>query len=104
VDDLEARAVEPFDLLQIPRQPAGDRDMRVREGRDRPVAERKARVLAELVEAVFRRHAHRNSRQRAGELSVHVGVHEMRVQDPRPLAREVRAEPQEGNRIDVRRK
>ena len=27
----------------------------------------------------------------------------MRVQDPRPLARKVRAEPQEGNRIDVRR-
>src|SRR6476620_11599628 len=78
--------------------------MRVREGRDRPVAERKARVLSELVEAVLRRHTHRNSRQRAGELSIYVGVHEMRVQDLRPLAREVRAEPQEGNRIDVRRK
>ena len=58
--------------------------------RDRAVAERKARVLAELVEAVLRRHAQRHARQRSGELAVDVGVHEMRVEDPRPSAREIR--------------
>ena len=43
VDDLEARAVEALGLLEVPREPARDRDVDVREARDRPVAEREAR-------------------------------------------------------------
>ena len=42
VDDLEARAVEALDLLEVAREPARDRDVHVREARDRAVAERKA--------------------------------------------------------------
>ena len=103
MDDLEAPAVEALDLLEITRKPAGNRDVRVREACDRAVAEREAAVLAELVEAVLRRDTHRNARQRAGELAVDVGMHEVRVQDPRARARQVAGDAKERDRIDVGR-
>ena len=37
VDDLEAIPVEALDFLEIPREAARDRDVRVRERRDRAV-------------------------------------------------------------------
>ena len=76
--------------------------MGVRECRDRTVSERKTGVLAKFVEAVLRRHAQGNARQRSGELPVDVGVHEMCVEDRRPSAREVSGETQERERIDIR--
>jgi hypothetical protein len=101
VDDLEARAVEALDLFQVTREPARDGDVRVREAGDRAVAERKAAVLTELVEAVLRRHAHRHSRQRASQLPVHIGVHQVRVQDVRTRAREISGDAEKRDRVDV---
>src|SRR5205814_4949686 len=89
VDDLEARAVEPLDLLEIAGEAPRDRDVGVGEARDRAVAEREAAVLAELVEAVLRRDADRHTRERTGQLAVDVGVDEVRVEDRRPGAREI---------------
>ena len=103
VHDLEARTVEALDLFEVAREAARDRDVRVGERRDRAVSEREARVLAELVEAVLRRHAQRHARQRSGELPVDVRVHEMRVEDLRPPACEIPGEPQERERVDVGR-
>ncbi len=101
VDDLEAGAVEALHFLEVASEPARDRDMCVSQARDRAVAERKPTVLAELVEAVLRRHANRHARQRAGELPVDIRVHEMRVQDPWAEASEVAGDADEGHRIHV---
>ena len=63
-----------------------------------------AAPLAELVEAVLRRDAHRDAREPAGELAVEVGVDEVRVQDRRALrGATIRDEPREGDRVDVAR-
>ena len=90
VDDLERLVVEALDVLEVAREPARDRDVHVREARERAVGEPEVRRLAELVEAVLRREAQRHARDGAGEQPVRVGVHEMRVQDRRPHAHEVR--------------
>src|SRR6478672_6583465 len=74
------------------------------EGCDRAISERKAGVLAELVEAVLRRHTQGHRRQRSGELPVDVRVHEVRMKDLRPLACEIPGKPQESERVDVGRK
>ena len=104
VDDLEARLVEALGVGQVARQAARDRDVDVREARHRAVAEREGAALAELVEAVLRREPDRHARERPGHLPVRVGVDEVRVQDPRPEAREVADEPEERDRVDVRRR
>ena len=101
VDDLEALAVESLDVLEIAREPARDRDVHVRERRDGAVGETEVRRLAELVEAVLRREAHRHARRGSGEQPVRLGVHEMRVEDRRAHAHEVRDEPDERDRVDV---
>ena len=102
VDDLETRTVEALDLFQVLRQTTRDRDVRVREARDGTVAECEAAVLAELVEAVLRRHADRYAGQRPRQLAVHIGVHEVRVQDARLRARDVSRDTEECNGVDVR--
>ncbi len=101
VDDRELGLVEALDLGEVAREPARDRDVEVREAGDRPVREREAGVLAELVEAVLRAHAERHRGHRAGDLPVDVGVDEVRVQDQRPRAREVRGDARERERVDV---
>src|SRR5205814_7858314 len=103
MDDLEAPAVEALDLLQVAREPARDCDVRVRQARDRAIAEREAAVLAELVEAVLRRHAYGDARQRPGQLAVDVRMDEMRVQDAWTRAREVAGDPEGRDRIHVGR-
>jgi hypothetical protein len=101
VHDLKAGTVEAFDLFEVARKPARDRDVRVGEARDRAVAEGEAAVLAELVEAVLRRDADRDSRQRPRQLPVDVGMDEVCVQDRRPHAPEVARDAEERDRIDV---
>ena len=86
VDDLEARLVEALGIREVAREAPRDRDVDVREAGDGAVAERERAALAELVEAVLRREAHRHARERAGHLAVRVGVDEVRVQDPRTVA------------------
>ena len=75
--------------------------MHVREAGDGPVGEREAASLPELVEAVLRAEAERDPRERARHLPVDVGVHEVRVQERRPVADEVARQAQEGDRVDV---
>ena len=101
VHDLEARAVEALDLLEVACEPARDGDVRVRETGNRAIAECEAAVLPELVEAVLRRNADRDAGQRTGELAVNVGVHEVRVQDPGSRACEITRNAEEGDRVDV---
>ena len=79
VDDLEAPLREALCLGEVARQAAGDRDVDVREARDGAVGEGELASLAELVEAVLRREPEGYAGQRAGQLAVHVGVHEVRV-------------------------
>ena len=83
VHDLEALVVEALDVLEIAREPARDRDVDVREARERTVGEPEVRGLAELVEPVLRREAERDAGDRTREETVRVGVHEVRVQDRR---------------------
>jgi hypothetical protein len=104
VDDLEARAVETLDLLEVAGETTRDGNVRVRKARNRAVAQGETAVLAELVEAVLRRDAHRDTGERPGQLPVDVGVHEMGVQDARTASCEVPGEPQERDRIHVRGK
>ncbi len=89
VDDLEVLLVEALRLLQVLREAARDGDVDVREAGDAAVGEREGAALAELVEAVLRRHAHRHARERAGDLPVRVGVDEVRVEDVGSLTAEV---------------
>src|SRR5207245_7649354 len=49
VNDLEALAVETLHVLEIAREAARDRDVRVRETRNPPGAEREPRILRESV-------------------------------------------------------
>src|SRR5205814_9120395 len=51
VNDLEAALVEAFRVREVPGEAARDRDVDVREARDRAVAESERPPLAELVEA-----------------------------------------------------
>ena len=62
----------------------------------------KARPSRNSLKPCFVRDADRHPRERAGELAVGVGVDEVRVQDRRPVPREVAGEPQERERVDVR--
>ena len=101
VDDLEALLVEALRVGQVPREPARDRDLDVREARDGAVAEREAPALTELVEAVLGREPHRHPGHRAGDLAVGVGVDEVRVEDRRPRAGEVAGDLRERHRVDV---
>ncbi len=101
VDDLEVGLDEPLGLGQVAGKASRDRDLPVRERADRPVAEREDSPLAELVEAVLGGKANRDAREGACRLSVGVGVHEVRVEDRRPLVGEVGEHANEGDRVDV---
>src|SRR5437764_14363411 len=81
VDDLKAGLGEAFRLREVLRQTARDRDVHVREPRNEAVGEREPAVLAELVEAVLRAQADRNSRSGPRELAVDVCVNEVGVQE-----------------------
>ena len=54
VDDLEAVLVEALGVGEVARETTRDRDVDVRQRRDRAVGEREGASLAELVEAVLR--------------------------------------------------
>ena len=103
VDDLEGLLVEALGLGEVVREALRDRDVDVRERADRAVGEAEPAPLAELVEAVLRREAKRNARERSGELAVDVRVDEVRVQDPRPHASEVGGDLAERDRDRRRR-
>ena len=101
VDDLEVLLLEALRVGEVLREPLRDRDVDVRERSDRPVGEPEPAALAELVEAVLRRQAQRYASQRARELAIGVRVDQMRVQDARAHASEVRSHLAEGDRVDV---
>ena len=101
VHDLEVLLLEPLGLREVLRETLRDRDVNVRERADRAIREAEPAALAELVEAVLRRQPQRHSRQRAGELPVDVGVHQVRVENLRARAPEVRGDLAERDRIDV---
>ena len=103
VDDLEVLGVEALRLLEVLREAARDGDVDVRETRNSAVGERERTSFAELVEAVLRRNAHGNARERARDLAVRVRVDEMGVQDRRALAADVVDEPHEGGGVEVPR-
>ena len=89
MDDLEVLGVEALRLLEVLREAARDGDVDVRQTRHAAVGERERASFAELVEAVLRRNAHGNARERARDLAVRVGVDEVGVQDRRALAADV---------------
>ena len=101
MDDLEVLLLEALGLGEVLRETLRDRDVHVCERADRAVGEAEPAPLAELVEAVLRGEPQRNARHGAGELPVDVGVHEVRVQDLRTRAREVRGDLTERDGIDV---
>ncbi len=101
VDDLEVLLLEPLRLGEVLREALRDRDVHVGERRDRAVGDAEPAALAELVEPVLRRKPERDPRQRPGELAVDVGVDEVRVQDSRANAAEIRRNLAEGDGIDV---
>ena len=101
VDDLEVLLLEALGLGEVLRETLRDRDVHMRERADGAVGEAEPAPLAELVEAVLRGEPQRHPRQRAGELPVDVGVHEVRVEDARARAREVGGDLAERDRIDV---
>ena len=82
------------------RDPARSRYARARASR--PTGRRsRTSDPPELVEAVLRRQPQRTRAIRAGELAVDVRVDEVRVQDLRADAREVRGDLPERDRVDV---
>ena len=101
VDDLEVLLLEALGLGEVLRETLRDRDVHVCERADRAVGEAEPAPLAELVEAVLRGEPQRNARHGAGELPVDVCVHEVRVEDARAHAREVRSDLAERDGIDV---
>ena len=102
VNDLEVPHVEPLGLREVLREPVGDRDVDVRERADGSVREAEPPSLAKLVEAVLRREPKRDAHHGAGELTVDVGVHEVRVEDAGTRARKVGGDLAECDRVDVR--
>ena len=102
VDDLELVLVEALHLREVAGEALRDRDVHVRERGDRAVGEAEEAALAEPVEAVLGREPDGDARRRARDLAVDVGVHEVRVQDPRPAAREERGHVRVRDRVDVR--
>jgi hypothetical protein len=101
VDDLEAVLVEALDLGEVACEPLRDRHVHVRERGDGAIGEAEEAPLAEPVEAVLRGEAQRHSRHRSGDLAVDVRVHEVRVQDARPAAREQAGDLRVRDRVDV---
>ena len=102
MDDLEPAFVEALRVGQVTGEAPRDGDVDVREARDRSVGEREAASLAKLVETVLRAEAERHPRERARELAVDVRVHEVGVQERRPVAQEVAGQVQERDWVDVR--
>jgi len=73
----------------------------VGEARHDPVAESEQASLAELIETMLRGEAHRNPGQEPRELTVDVGVHEVRVERCRSNPSDVTEDAKERNRVDV---
>src|SRR5207248_3737013 len=94
VHDPEGLLGEALGVGEVARQPARDRDVHVREARDRAVTQREGAALAELVETVLRRDAHRYPSKGAGQLPIRIRVDEVRVQDARTDAGGVADEAQ----------
>jgi len=101
VDDREGAGRKAFGLLEVAREPAGDRDLPRRQPRNGSVGGRDGPAGAELVEAVLAADAHRHARERRGRQPVEVGVEEVRVHDLRPVPPDRRDEPAERARVGV---
>ena len=101
MNDLEVLFGEALGLGEVLGEPLRDGDVDVRERAHRAIGEAEPAPLSELVEAVLRRQPKRDARNRAGELSVGVGVNEVRMQDSRASACEVRRHLSECDRVDV---
>ncbi len=97
VDNGEGVRGKTFGLDEVPREPVRDRDLRMGEARRGAVGGSDEGTRAELIEPVLRADSHRNTRERACWETKHVRVHEMCVENRRPL----QGEPSRNGWVEV---